>query len=329
MHKDRWQLKPDADENTLAAVLSGRFRNEAISPEDFPVVGDWVTAVWQPGDTAARILAIEPRSGVLARKRPGDVARDGVIEQVMAANIDLALLVMAVGEDFSVRRLERYLTMAWESGATPVVVLTKADLAADIDAEIAQARAVTFGATTLATSSRTGQGLTELRSLLKPGHCAILLGSSGVGKSSLLNALAGTEVQAVFEVRDSDGKGRHTTTARRLVELPWGAYLVDTPGLRELQLWGDQTSLTGSFPDVERLAANCRFSDCAHEQEPGCAVQEAAETGELPAERLASWCRLRRELAFLERKADGSAARAERQQWKSIAKQQKIINRER
>jgi ribosome biogenesis GTPase len=336
-HKDRWVLScaaADGRPAVLAAVLSGRLRNGAQSPADLPVVGDWVDAEWADGDTAARIRAVAPRKGLLARKRPGDAEHDAVVEQPIAANIDLALLAMAVDDDFSVRRLERYLTLAWDSGAKPVVVLTKTDLAGtdsvpDLASRTVEASAVAFGARILATSALDGRGIPELRDLLKPGLCAILLGSSGVGKSTLLNALAGTDLQAVAEVRDYDGKGRHTTTYRRLVELPWGAYLVDTPGVRELQLWGDEDSLAGSFPDIEALAENCRFDDCAHETEPGCAVVAAVDDGSLDPNRLDSWRRLRRELAYLERKTDGTAATAERAKWKSVAKLVKAMYKDR
>jgi len=336
VHKDRWEIA--LEKGPQSAVLSGKFRNAIADPAALPVVGDWVDAAWQEGDTAARIHAVQPRSGLLARKRPGDAEHDAVVEQAIAANIDLALLAMAVDEDFSVRRLERYLTLSWDSGAKPVVVLTKADLAGttvgtelvpDIETRRREAETVAFGARIIVSSARTGEGVEELRTLLKPGVCAILLGSSGVGKSSLLNALAGMDLQAVSAVRDYDGKGRHTTTSRRLVELPWGAYLVDTPGIRELQLWGDEDSLSGSFPDIERFAAECRFADCIHESEPDCAVREAVESGALAPDRLESWRRLRRELAYLERKTDTTAARAEREKWKSIAKLQKTMYKKR
>ncbi len=325
VQKDRWELRPEGDGPSILAVLLGRFRNEVSGPSDLPVVGDWVSAAWKPGDDLARILAVEPRRGSLVRKRPGETAHDVVIEQVLAANIDVALLAMAVDGDFSVRRLERYLTLAWDSGATPVVVLTKVDLADDLEALLDQAQAVNIGGQTLATSARTGAGLKTLRALLTPGSCAILLGSSGVGKSSLLNALAGEDLQFVSHARDFDGKGRHTTTARRMLELPWGAFLVDTPGMRELQLWGDEDSLTGSFPDVDGFAAHCRFSDCAHGNEPDCAVREAVDSGALDLERFDSWRQLRRELEYLQRKTDGAAARAYRKKWKAVSKQQKAL----
>lgn len=315
VHKHEWEL----DFGT-PAQLAGRFRHALNDPAEMPVVGDYVQVT---GERPALITAVEPRRGLLARKRPGDVRNDAVVEQPIAANIDIALLTMAVGEDFSLRRLERYLTLAWDSGATPVVVLTKADLdPAALPDHLAHVQQVALGAETVVTSSHTGLGLDALRDHLRAGTTAILLGSSGVGKSSLVNALAGEDVQAVTDVRDFDEKGRHTTTVRRLLELPWGAFLVDTPGLRELQLWGDEDSLVGAFPDVEQLAQMCRFTDCTHESEPGCAVRD-----HLPEERLESWRRLRRELAYLARKTDGAAARAERKKWKSVAKAQRRLTR--
>lgn len=332
VHKNRWQLalESEGSQVEVSAVLSGRFRHEADGPAGLPVVGDWVTAVWTGGGNA-RILAIEPRTGLLARKRPGDTAHDAVVEQAIAANVDVGLVAMGVDNDFNVHRLERYLTVVWDCGATPVVVLTKSDLAtpADLGDRTADVEAIAFGTRTIVTSARTGEGVAHLRSALVPGTCAVLLGSSGVGKSSLLNALAGADLQDVTAVRQFDGKGRHTTTSRRLVELPWGAYLVDTPGLRELQLWGDAESLTASFSDVEDLAAECRFTDCVHDAEPGCAVRAAVAEGSLAPARLESWRRLRRELAHVARRRDAGAARAERQRWKSIAKQRRQHNRER
>lgn len=320
VHKNRWEIRP-ASGDALEAILAG--------PE-LPVVGDVVQASLAEGDTIARIEGVEPRTSLLRRKRPGDVAHEAVLEQPIAANIDVALLAMC-DDDFSVRRLERYLTLAWDAGTSPAVVLTKTDLLAPevLDVMVAQVRTVAFGVPVIVTSATTGAGLDELRDLLPAGTCAILLGSSGVGKSTLLNALAGADLQATSGVRSFDGRGRHTTTSRRLVDLPWGAYLVDTPGLRELQIWGDEDALADSFADIEEIAVDCRFSDCTHGAEPGCAVRDAVAEGQLPEERFVSWQRLRKELAYLARRTDPNAARSERQKWRAISKQQKALKRQR
>lgn len=342
VHRDRWELAISSTGGDRAvglpvfATLTGRFRECALKPIDMPVVGDWVAveAIGSsvPHESTARIAAVLPRRGLLARKRPGEVDGDAIVEQPLAANIDRAILTMGVDDDFSVRRLERYLTLVWDAGAKPIVVLTKADIAdtkgiPPIEERIAAVEGVAFGTPILVTSALKGEGIEQLRMLMPTGSCSILLGSSGVGKSTLLNALVGTELQATGTVRGYDGKGRHTTTSRRFVELPWGAFLVDTPGLRELQLWEGKESLTNSFPDVEGFAARCRFSDCSHGNEPGCAVRAALETGDISEERFESWSRLRREMAYLARKTDMTAARAEKDKWKAISRFQKTLSK--
>ena len=201
---------------------------------------------------------------------------------MLAANVDAVFLVMSLNEDFNVRRLERYLTMAWESGAQPVIVLTKTDLCPDFELRVLEVEAIAFGVPVHAISSLTGDGLDLVRAHLSPGRTIALLGSSGVGKSTLVNTLAGEELLATQEIREDDGEGRHTTTHRQLVLLPGGGLVLDTPGMRELQLWESSDGLAETFGDVEELAAQCRFSDCAHRTEPGCAVQAALEDGTLP-----------------------------------------------
>ena len=218
----------------------------------------------------------------------------------------------------NLRRLERYLTLAWESGATPVLVLTKADLADDVPAVVAEVESVAFGAPVHAISSVTGEGLDELRAHLRPGVTAALLGSSGVGKSTLVNTLVGEELLETREIRE-DGKGRHTTTRRELIQLPGGALVIDTPGMREVQLWIADEGLEEAFSDVTELFEHCRFSDCAHESEPGCAVKEAIANGTLAPERWESYLKLQRELTHLERRLDKRAQAEERKRWRALS----------
>lgn len=243
----------------------------------------------------------------------------------VATNVDYVLLVMSLNADFNIRRLERYLIAAWDSGATPIIVLTKADLCEDVTDFIIEVESVAFGVDIITVSSLTGQGLEQLNSLFTEGKTAALLGSSGAGKSTLTNALLNTEQMKVSDIREDDAKGRHTTTHRELVVLPSGACLIDTPGMRELQLWDQGDSLNASFSDIEQLTENCRFRDCQHKNEPGCAVIQAVNIGELNASRLASYFKLKRELAYIEKKTNLDAQLAEKRKWKQISKSLKKL----
>jgi ribosome biogenesis GTPase len=276
------------------------------------VAGDWVAVQPVPGEERGIIRKILPRRTRFARKEPWLTE-----EQVVAANVDTVFLVTDCGRDFKPRRLERYLTATWDSGADPVIVLTKSDLADDVWQTVAEAEAVAFGVPVHAVSSVTGEGLDELDAYLVSGGTIALLGSSGVGKSTLANRLLGEELLATSEVR-SDGRGRHTTTHRELVLLPGGALLLDTPGMRELQLWADESALDETFADVTALADGCRFSDCAHGTEPDCAIRAALADGSLPQVRWESYGKLQRELRALAVKQDArlrSEARKERRRF--------------
>jgi len=301
-------------EGELRCDVAGRLYDEAASPADLPAVGDWVAVAARPEEAAGTVQAVLARRTKFSRKTAWQASE----EQVLAANVDVALIVTSLNEDMNLRRLERYLTLAWESGATPVLVLTKADLADDVPAVVAEVESVAFCAAVHAISSVTGEGLDELRAHLRPGVTAALLGSSGVGKSTLVNTLVGEELLETREIRE-DGKGRHTTTRRELIQLPGGALVIDTPGMREVQLWIADDGLEEAFSDVTELFEHCRFSDCAHESEPGCAVKEAIANGTLAPERWESYLKLQRELAHLDRRLDKRAQAEERKRWRALS----------
>lgn len=301
----------------IRAQLSGRLRYEA-APQQLPVTGDWVALRIPSNQGAAQVMAVLPRVTRFSRRAAGKGDR----EQVIAANLDYAFLVTGLDNDFSPRRIERYLAAAWDSGATPVVVLNKLDLCADPATRIHAVEEVAVGTAIHAVSALRGDGLEELARYCLPGQTVALLGSSGVGKSTLINRLLASPSQSTQPVRE-DGRGRHTTTRRELLFCARGGMVIDTPGMRELQLWDDDEGLQMTFDEIETLARNCRFRDCKHQEETGCAVLEAVNAGALSAERLASLHKLQRELAWLDRREDPMADLAEKRRWKSIHKSAK------
>ena len=290
----------------LRARAAGRLLYKHAVGEPIPAVGDWVAV------REATITSILPRRSAFLRKRAGL----GSDEQVLAANVDTAFLLAGLDDDFSLRRLERYLTTAWDSGAFPVVVLTKTDVCADVPAAVFAVETVAIGVPVVAISNITGEGIDELAAHLTPGRTIVLLGSSGVGKSTLLNRLAGSELMRTAAMA-ADGTGRHTTTHRELVRLPDGALVIDTPGLRELQFW--EGDVGAAFADIEALAADCRFRDCAHAREPGCAVLGAVDEGRLELDRLRSWRKFQRELEAIAARTDHRLRAARKKRWKEIA----------
>ena len=298
----------------LRAETAGRLAHAAAGAGELPAVGDWVAIAPRPQESAATIQHVLGRRTKFSRK----VALNAAEEQVLAANVDAVFLVMSLNEDFNLRRLERYTATAWESGAQPVILLTKTDLCPEWELRVLEVEAIAFGVPVHAVSALTGDGIDTVRSYLAPGRTVALLGSSGVGKSTLVNTLAGAELLATSPIREDDGEGRHTTRHRQLVLLPGGGLVLDTPGLRELQLWESADGLSETFSDVEGLAARCRFSDCAHRTEPGCAVQAALDDGTLPFERWASYKKLQRELAHLERRLDKRLQAEERKRWAKV-----------
>lgn len=298
------------------AEISGRIHYAARSSGDYPAIGDWVAVRKRPDEGSATIHTILERRSCFIRRNPG--VREE--EQIIAANIDLVFLVDAFDAGVNVRRLERYLVIAAQGGARPVIVLNKADLDPDADDVVDEVRTVLPGIPIVVTSATKQQGLKALLEHLKAGETAALLGPSGAGKSTIANALLGEERFETGEVREGDRRGRHTTSHRELVQLPSGGCLIDTPGMRELQLWDIDEEVQETFEDIEELALKCKFRDCRHGNEPGCAVADAIERGELDPGRLVNYEKMKKELAYQERRTDKAAQLREKERWKKIMK---------
>ena len=302
------------------ASVSGRFRHVAEFAEDFPAVGDWVAVEAIDGAGSAVIQAVLPRQTRFVRPARGGIPG----AQVVAANVDVALVVVGLDQDFNMRRLERYLALTWSSGAEPVIVLNKADVCDDVGARLADVASVAPGVPIRVLSALARTGLESLSPLLEPGRTVVLLGSSGVGKSTIVNALLGCERQQTGEVRADDQRGRHTTTMRELLVMPAGALLIDNPGIRSVGMWEVEDGLADAFADIAALVQECRFSDCAHGSEPGCAVGRAIAEGTLPAARLESQRKLARESAALAARVDPEARARHRARWRAIHKSVRI-----
>ncbi|MFZ5497192.1 MAG: ribosome small subunit-dependent GTPase A [Verrucomicrobiota bacterium] len=296
---------------------AGRFTRETRSPAELPAIGDWVAITPQPGDdTRAIIHAVLPRRTKFSRKAAGEQS----VEQVVAANVDTVFLVAALDGNYNLHRMDRYLAAAWASGAEPVILLNKADLNDDTAAIVAELGVSGRGVPVHVVSAQTRRGLKALAPYLQPGRTIALLGSSGVGKSTLINRLVGEPLQATQEVREADSKGRHTTTQRELLVAPAGFIVIDTPGMRELQPWDAAAGIAAAFDDVAAVAARCRFRDCAHTVEPGCAVQAALRDGSLEPARWEAWQRMQRAAAYAVRRVNPEAQQLHRKDWKKLTK---------
>ena len=286
VHKERYEIV------CQHGITHARLKTKEyyVNTQDFPTTGDFVMVNYiENGDS--QILATLPRKTYFSRREPGPIPRD----QTVAANFDYVFIMQSLNLDFNPKRLERYLTLAWQSGATPVILLTKADLVEDYWEYLTQVDRVAAGVNIHVVSAHTGQGLNRLNAYLQPGNTVVFLGSSGVGKSNLVNALAGEEIMAVSAIREDDSKGRHTTTHRQLIQLKSGVMIIDTPGMRELGMWDVSEGLSDAFTDVEAFLGRCRFSDCRHEKEPGCAIRAAIDAGELDIARWESYRKLQEE----------------------------------
>jgi len=292
-HKQRYQVM--TAERELSARVAGRFLHQAAGQEDFPAVGDWVAVTGHDNDGEAVIHAVLPRRSAFTRNEAGLRTQ----AQVLAANVDTAFLVSGLDHDFNLRRIERYLAAAYDSSATPVVLLNKSDVCEEIEDRRTQVEAIAMGVSIHAVSAETGDGFEVFEQYLTPGQTVVLLGSSGVGKSSIVNRLIGEERLKTHEVREWDSRGRHTTTFRQLLALPSGALVIDTPGIRELKPWVEAEDVSATFDDVEQLIAKCRFNDCGHNGEPGCAVGAALESGELDPKRWRSYVSLQKQAEHL------------------------------
>lgn len=286
-----------------------------------PAVGDWVALEESIDKTFLSISAVLPRKTKFSRAAAGKELK----EQIVGANVDSVFILQSLNKDFNMRRLERYLISAWESGALPVVVLTKSDCCDDISKKMSVAYNTAPGVEVHAISCYTGEGIDGIKKYLMPGKTIALLGSSGVGKSTLVNTLAGEELLKTQEIREDDSRGRHTTTHRELILLPGGGLILDTPGMRSLSLWEADQGMDLMFGDIEELVRSCRFYDCKHQSEPGCAIKKALDTGTLDHKRWGSWLKLQKELTHLEVRMEGKQRLVEKQFGKQIAKYQKEI----
>lgn len=321
VHREKYKVISDYGEN--GANLKGSLFYNDDRENVYPVIGDFVLIKHNPiGEET--IYKVFERKSKFSR-----MDSFNKIEQLVAVNFDYVFIMTSLNHDFNVRRIERYLTAAWQSGAIPLIILTKADLCEDYSNYLDEIKGSAIGVPVFAISSLTGEGLDELTNYIKPAETIVFLGSSGVGKSSLVNAIAGKEVMKVNDIREDDSKGRHTTTHRQLVMLDNGTMIIDTPGMRELEMWNVSEGINSSFDDISEYASRCKFSDCSHQSEPGCAVKAALKSGELSEERWENYLKLKKEARFAEWKESLNIRLKEKAMQKSRSKFQRAYQKER
>ena len=313
-----------SEQGEFKCEVTGKFRFEAYSKGNFPTVGDWVVASPRPHEGKASIDALLPRKSVFLRKVAGNITE----EQVVAANIDIVFIVCGLDLNFNLRRIERYLSITWESGAVPIILLNKSDLCPEAEARKNEVKSIALGVDIYTISAFQKIGLDILYKYIQRGKTAAFLGSSGVGKSTIINSLFGTERLKVNEVSELGSRGRHTTSFRELMLLPNGGMVIDTPGMRELQVWGDEKGLKQVFADLEELASKCQFRDCSHQKEPGCAVQEGLSNGSLDPGRLKNFLKLKKEFEYLADRQAMKASAIEKARWKNISRYAKDLKKQ-
>lgn len=308
----------------FSCEVTGKFRFETNNKSKFPTVGDWVVASIVPNEKKAMIHAVLPRQSIFSRKAAGEITE----EQPVAANIDIIFIITGLDLNYNLRRIERYLSIAWESGAVPVLLLNKSDLCPETEQRKQEVESIAMGVDVYTLSAHNQKDLEKLNKYIKARKTVAFLGSSGVGKSTIINSLLGTDRLKVNKVSELGSRGGHTTTFRELIVLPDGGMVIDTPGMREIQVWGDEEGFKQVFEDIKELSSDCRFNDCTHENEPGCAVQEAINNGSLDQKRFGSYLKLKKEFAYLTDRQTMKANVIEKSRWKNISKQAKKIKKD-